>query len=429
MQQPNILLCTIDSLRADYVYRDIAETPTLDTLAAEGAAYKNAFAQGPFTTFSMPSLFTSQYPSQLSYVTFSEDTVGVAIEDEPTITTLLADAGYETAGFHSNPLLSNLFGFDRGFDVFDANLPFSNTEWMPGRAKILADKVARILRKHAYVPAETLTNRVLKWLDERRNDPQPFFLWVHYMDVHGPYQAKSGFSYLNKYQGEKLWRKAITSPEEVTEDERDKLQSLYQTEIEYTDKCLGTLLSGLRKRGLADETLTTVTADHGEQFFEHGKYSHPHQLYDELLHVPLIVNGPEQPDKSDEAVVELTDVTPTLATIAGINIPDKMAGSPLDRHESNIAISEANLDPAYTGSVRTDRWKYIRDEDRDEEVLFDLENDPNEQTDVSDRSTDILQDLAARLDDHQATHAVDTDTETIDVSATVEDQLEDLGYF
>lgn len=432
MHQPNIVLITIDSLRADHVFTDAAATPTLEALAREGIAYECAFAQGPFTTFSMPSLFTSRYPSALSYITFSEDTVGVAIKDEPTITTALSNAGYETAGFHSNPLLSNLFGFDRGFDVFDSNLPFSNTDWLPGQAKILADKIARVVRTHAYIPAATLTNQALEWLDARSDD-RPFFLWLHYMDVHGPYQSKSGFVYLNKYRGERLWRKAIANPEDVTKEEHKRLQELYREEIEYTDNCLNALVDGLRSRGMGDETLVVITADHGEQFFEHGHYSHPHQLYDELIHVPLVLNGPARPTANHDAIVELIDVAPTLIKAADSDVPDEMTGELLDTDTPREwAISEADINPAYAGCVRAERWKYLYDGTTNEESLFDLEADSHEQTDVGNDYPAVLEELSMILNEHVSSSSrvvgADADLEAVEVDDDVQNRLEDLGY-
>ncbi|WP_302081585.1 sulfatase [Salinibaculum rarum] len=441
--QPNILLVTIDSLRADHVYSNAAETPSLDRLVERGRSYSTAFAQGPFTTFSMPSLFTSQYPSDLQYTELTESTIGVSIGDNPTIGTVLCENGYETAGFHSNPLLSNLFGFDRGFDVFDARLPMDGIDALSGRTKVLADKLLRLVRKHPYLPAEKLTQRGLDWLDSRDGD-EPFFLWLHYMDVHGPYQPKSGNSYWNKYRGERLWRKAVTSPTEITDDERETLRAWYREEVTYTDRCLGRFLDGLRERDQFADTVVAVTADHGEQFGEHGTYSHPHQLYDELLHVPLVFAGPDCDSTTVDEIVELTDIAPTLATMAGSSVPDAFVGDPLpgfdDRgHEpaddrtsgDGVAIAEANLVPDYAGCVRTDRWKYIRD--GDSELLFDLSADPTEQTDIGDDEEARRAELAEHLDDHLAVDGrsagSDGSVATVDIDGQgTEERLKDLGY-
>jgi len=262
------------------------------------------------------------------------------------------------------------------------------------------------------------------------------------MDVHGPYQPKSGSTYLNKYRGERLWRKAVTSPGEVTDDERETIRAWYREEVTYTDRCLGTLLDGLREHGQLNDTVVAVTADHGEQFGEHDTYSHPHQLYDELVHVPLVVAGPSCTSASIDDVVELTDVAPTLATVTGSSPPDAFVGdilpgfddgNPADRRtsEEGVAIAEANLVPQYAGCVRTDSWKYIRD--GDDEQLFDLMADPTEQTDRSDEVETRRAELAERLDDHLAvngrTSRAAESVATADISGQgTKERLKDLGY-
>jgi len=433
----NVLLVTVDSLRADHVLGAAADTPVLDDLAAGGLSYQRAFAQGPFTTFSMPSLFTSRYPSGLNYLEFSESTVGSYIDEEPTLQSVLQKAGYQTAGFHSNPLLSNLFGFDRGFDTFDARLPFSNTDMLPGRAKILADKVFRTVRKHPYLPARKLNERAIEWLDGRDPD-QPFFLWVHYMDVHGPYIAKSGNHYLNKYRGERLWRKAVTSPEEITDDERDRLCELYREEVAYTDSQLGNLLDALRNRDLWNDTMVAVTSDHGEAFGEHGAFSHPHQLYDELTHVPLIVRTPNGPTGTVDATVELLDLAPTLVERATGDVPNAFAGNRLPAPDQSIneedrAISEADVTPNYTGSVRTSEYRYIRDDGANREELYDVTEDPDQERNVADDRPDVRGRLADMIEEHLASERRDVGPDR-DVARAgindegVQDRLRDLGY-
>lgn len=433
--RPNIILISTDSLRADAIYGSSCETPAHDALAADGFVYKRAFAQGPFTTFSMPSLFTSRYPSGLEYMEFSDSTVGVYINDEPTIPEVLRELGYETAGFHSNPLLSNLFGFDRGFDTFDFQLPFSQFDLFSGRMKILTDKLKRLFRKHAYLPAEKVNQRAVEWLDSRDND-DPFFLWLHYMDVHGPYQAKSGNTYLNKYRGERLWRKALKHPEQVSDSEHEHLRELYDIEVEYTDRCLGDLFGALRDRDLFEHSVKVLTADHGEQFYEHGAYSHPNQLYSELTHVPLIIDGPNTEPGSSDDVVELVDIAPTLVERVDGTVPSSFAGESLLAEsvgDEASAISEADLTPAYNGSIKTDEWRYIRDDVNDRELLFDHGEDPAEQHDVSEEYPDVVAELSGRLKTHledgERGIGPDRDVARKQITDTdVQDRLEDLGY-
>lgn len=433
MTRPNILLITIDSLRADFTYGGRASTPVMDEMTERGTTFEQAHVQAPFTTFSMPSLFTSRYPSGLSYIEFSEKTIGVAI-DQPTLTERLRDAGYLTAGFHSNPLLSNLFGFDKGFDTFDANLPFANTDWLPGRAKIIADKAARFVRTYPYIPAEELNSRALSWLERHAGTGRPFFLWLHYMDVHGPYQAKIGNRFLNKYRAERLWRKAVSSPTEITNDEHEELISLYQTEVEYVDGALGGLIRELRGLGLLEETLVTITADHGEQFGEHGAYSHPHQLYDELTHVPLILDGPGWESGNVSELVPVLDVAPTLATAGDAELTS-FIGTPLDEPDGRdeVIVSEADLSPTYTASIRTPDWRYVFRGETAAEELYIIEADPAQQQDVASKHPDTIEQMSNRLSEHVSGSdrviGEETEATVIELSdQQTEERLRDLGY-
>jgi arylsulfatase len=393
--RPNILLLTVDSLRYDELYGDQTDTPNIDRLRAESVEYTSGFSQGPYTTFSIPSLFVSQYPSSLEYVELSDSTVGVSVGDEPTLPELLAEAGYRTGGFHSNPLLSNLFGLDIGFDAFDASLPFSESDRLPGRLKVLSEKFLRLFRKRAYTPGEQLTANGVDWIDES-NGTRPFFLWLHYMDPHGPYHPKAESGYLSKYRAEKLWRKAQAGS--LTTDERERLRDSYREEIEYLDGCVGTLLDELRTRELSDSTIIVFTSDHGELFGEYVSYSHPHLLYDELTHVPLTVRLSGGKDGTIEQIVELLDVGPRLLCEAGIERPECFTGKPLPTTPSEteplgVAISEADVVPAYHGSVRTDGLRYVRNDIKGEEE-FIVQGTSGE---VNDQ---VREEFRERLNDH-----------------------------
>lgn len=438
MTEPNVLLVTIDSLRADHVYGDAADTPRLDDLAADGVSYRTAIAQGPYTTFSMPSLFASRYPSGLEYVEISDVTAGVSVEDVATVAEAFSDSGFDTAGFHSNPLLSQLFGFGDGFDAFDARLPFSGTNVLPGRAKVFADKLRRLFRLHPYLPATKVNRRALDWLDGR-GDERPFFLWLHYMDVHGPYRPATGNRYLQKYRSERRWRQAVHNPEVLGTEERELLHRDYVIEVERVDTAIGELLDGLSVRGLRDDLVVAVTADHGEGFGEHGSFSHPHELYDELLRVPLVLDRPGETAHTVERPVELLDLVPTLCRWADIEPPETMRGDPLHSGsvegwddtigaDGNRTIAEADLFPEYHGCVRTARWKYVRRGDAGS--LYDLEADDGETSPVEGHGT-VAERLARVLHDHLSRddqrEASDANEVAVEDRAVV-DRLNDLGY-
>lgn len=438
--RPNVLLITVDSLRADHVSAvadSPVETPGMNRVAEDGTVYTDAFAQGPFTTFSMPSLFNARYPSSLSYVEYSDNVVGVHATDEATLPQELSALGYDTAGFHSNPLLSSLFNFDAGFDVFDADLPFANLS-LPGGLKLLSNKLRRLLRTHAYIPAETITDRAVAWTEGRDTD-DPFFLWTHYMDVHGPYQSKDGFIYRNKVRGEHLWQKAVHNAEEITDEEHQELLETYHEEVAYTDGAIGRLIE--RVDEMSDRpTLVVVTADHGEGFDEHGYYSHPHEVHDVLVWVPLLVRDPTGTVAAGrvDRPVELIDVAPMILAAAGGELPDTFEGTELvgpaedcanDEMEP-IAISEGELTPGYRAAFVSPRWKYVVDEIAQERRLFDRTGEGPEGIEVVDETEETFDRFADLVAEFRArdgatgggTHAGDIEDEDIS------DRLERLGY-
>lgn len=437
-QPPTIVLLTVDSLRADHVHGDVADTPNLDALVADGVAIEQAIAQGPFTTFSMPSLFTSKYPVQLTGIDFVEGVEGVLIEGHSTVQERLHDVGYRTAGIHSNPLLSRLFGFDRGFNHFYDSL---DTVSLLGsqRLGLVLSKVKRLLRTDAYVPADEITDRACRWLD--RTPDEQRFLWTHYMDVHGPYQPKGGIGYLNKIRAERLWRKAVHRPETVTATEREHLREAYVEEVEFTDRELGRLLNHLRDENLYDDALIVVTADHGDEFFEHGSYSHENKLYDELVRVPLVIKPPagaEADLTAGETPVPLLDVAATLCEAGSAETSSFEGRSLFDRESNddgenqadptaeNSVITEADLPPTYIGAVRTATWKYIRTPDGEE--LYDLRSDPEETMDRSEAEPNVVERFGVLLDDHLKSSATADSRGSIESASDIDGRLRSLGY-
>lgn len=451
-EQPNVLLVTVDSLRADHVYESAASTPSFDRLASNGTSFESAFAQGPFTTYSMPSLFTSRYPSQLTSIDFVEGVEGVLVDGVPTIQQRLREAGYTTVGIQSNPLLSETFGFDVGFDEFYSGLD-GLPQWLPERVTLLADKLGRFVRRTPYVPAGDLTDRAVEWL--RAADETPFFLWVHYMDVHGPYQSRAGFSYLEKYRAELLWRKAAHSPGDVTPEERQRLRETYVEEVEFTDAQFGRLFDAF-DAWWGDDGLIVLTADHGDEFGEHGSYSHESKLYDELTHVPLVVRPPRSRDVAVEGsdLVPLLDVAPTILHAADATTDEFQGRSLFERNrhldespvpvprdlregtteaadgvgqlEAPAVVSEASVDGEYVGAIRTVDWKYIHEPGSPE--LYDLAADPGEGTNVVDKEMSVAHVLATRLDAHRERRGGGRrDVPHLD-SDVLDERLRSLGY-
>ena len=311
-ERPNVVLLTIDALRADhcscYGY-DRETTPTLDRLASENVRFSNAYSVSTHTREAIPGLLTGRYPSEC--VT---DEYELAAE---TVATQLQNTAYTTGAFHSNPFVSRAYGFGRDFDTFDDDLYLGQHKLIA-----LAQRVLDKLRNRHYARAEEINDRALEFVN---STAEPFFLWAHYMDPHGPYCAPDEYQEVfhdervrTKDAQELYWRAAAEDPESVTDAERREMLNCYDEEIRYVDAEIGAFLDGLRERGLLEETLVIVTADHGDLFGEHGLYGHPRRLYEELLHVPMLVLGDGVSSGVVEAPASTLDVVPTALDACGV---------------------------------------------------------------------------------------------------------------
>ena len=312
-RSPNIILLSADALRADHLscygyHRDTS--PVLDELAEESIRFTNAYSASSHTREAVPALLTGEYPDVAV-----DDNYRLATE---TIASTLSEEGFATAGFHSNPFISRAYGFDEGFDTFDDDLHF-------GKHKLiaLAQRAVDKLRNRHYARAEEINERSLEWVDSLDGD-EPFFLWNHYMDTHGPYEPPGEYATLYADHGlsgrdaQSLYQRAVDDPDSITDDERQLLIDLYDAEIRYNDMRIGEFLDAVRERGLLEKSLVIVTADHGDAFGEHGYYEHPRYLYDEITKVPLYVRPPG--GRADEVATPAStlDVVPTVEAAVGV---------------------------------------------------------------------------------------------------------------
>jgi len=357
----------------------------------------------------------------------------VQVSEDKTLTETLAEAGYWTTGFHSNPFLSRVFGFNKGFHDFYDDL-FLGGITLPPKLRLLVNRVPRLLRIRPYLPGGPLTRKVLAWLDRAQ---EPFFLWVHYMDAHGPHQPPGSWSYWMKVRAEKLWQKAAQRPEDVTEAERDFMIDAYRKEITSVDAHLARLLRSLSEKDLLDRSIIVLTADHGDEFGEHGRYQHSHQVYDELIHVPLIIKHPGVKSRTIDTPVELVQIFPTIMKLLGQSGPENLdRESLLPLMEMNKAdvrdytMSEAEIVPNYIGCIRRKEWKFIQNERSGKQELYHLLSDPGEKTNVINAHPGVAQEMRQMLMRHRdgespqenATNLTPADEQLI------EERLRDLGY-
>jgi arylsulfatase A-like enzyme len=448
----SVLLITIDSLRADHLSSygyERETTPHIDGVGADGHLLEQAFAHGPTTRKSFPTILTSSYP--LMYGGYDRIS-----EQRTLISELLDDAGYRTAGFHSNPYLSEQFGYARGFDTLvDSASDSTATARLRQAVKNNLDEDGALFRflkwafdrteetvgvevGSAYTDAETLTDRALETLQGMPAE-EPVFLWVHYMDVHHPYLPPEGCqrefrdSPIPERHAVQLRRKMLEAPDEVTDDERQQLVDLYDAEIRYTDREIGRLLEGV-ERARPDDPVVVVTADHGEEFADHGGYSHD-TVHDEGIHVPLIVDDGDGSGRYDD-VVGLLDVAPTLVEYAGLDQPETFYGYSLRRlfdgeawpRESVIGELGQPEPGERNFFYRSADWKYMHWADGSEE-LYDIQADPGERDDIVDEEPPALAEIRAEIDDHvERLDETRTDVGDVEMTEEVQERLEMLGY-
>jgi len=257
------------------------------------------------------------------------------------------------------------------------------------------------------------------------------------MDTHGPYQSKRGFGYAAKVRGERLWRKAVKRPADVSAPERELLIRTYSEEVHYLDTALGDLFAFLHRQGLLENSAVFFTADHGEEFYEHSGYGHSHKLYSELIDVPLIVTHPGCVAKRIDRPVGLVDVVPTMLELGGIacaqygldgrNLLETVGSSETNgRH----LVSVADIKRKYHACVSNKRWKLIVDEGTGRRELYDLDADPTERTNVMLTSPMVVAELERMLRDAGTGLADATDEGSVGLNEQkiIEGRLRDLGY-
>jgi arylsulfatase A-like enzyme len=433
--KPNVLLITIDTLRADalscYGYSGLS-SPYIDRLASEGVLFKNAFSPSSWTYPSMASLMTSLPPPAHAI-----DGSSLSIRASyTTIAEVLNAKGYYTGAVVGHPVLNSKNGYSQGFryfDVIDNDLPsrylavrMTNlflTRAMKWRPSILERSLIPVLsfaddrffyfKAKLYSSAEEITAEAEKFLEDSRDTP--FFLHLHYFDPHGPYHTHPKVR-LPDYSLE-------------TQQMLPMSHQLYQAEIMYCDRYIGKLVNSLEEMNLRDKTYIILTGDHGEAFLEHEFFFHGNNLHIEEVKIPLIITGPGIPhERVIDTPVTLTDLAPTIAELIDIEQPDAFMGSSLvdliqgtseeermafalvlynplrqakhlAEHERRKAIRQARqtftVDPRNVSgsllSVRTKDFSFLcmtgsgEEGSTSMEQLYDIKADPLEKTDVSER--------------------------------------------
>ncbi|RME27368.1 MAG: hypothetical protein D6798_04735 [Deltaproteobacteria bacterium] len=388
--RPNVLVITLDTVRADHLspYGSDNPTPTLDSLARDGVLFEHVVATAPVTEPSHLAIFTGQ-PPHMSGVVAN----GTRLGDRPALLwRAMRDHGWTTAGFVAGFPLHSRFGWAQGMDVYDDDF---------GRFRGLHSLSLVKAWDQLVLPAHTLrerrgdlvVERALGWLSEHHDES--FFMWVHLFDPHAPYEAP-GHPFDPPTDGEPLdlpdyWPpkyKAITSTEWLID--------AYDAEIRYADELVGQLLDGLRFHNVLEDTIVVVTADHGESLTEHDYlFEHGDNLYDPSLLIPLIVRYPKELKRGRRVPCQVSndDITPTLLSLTGLAaLPEQQAieregrdlsemlrgGGCTDKPIVSSTVSVRFVDrPPVDHSYREPERKLIRMGEGGESC-FDLVADPGE---------------------------------------------------
>jgi arylsulfatase A-like enzyme len=409
-----VVLIVIDTLRRDhlgcYGYSR-GTSPHVDALAADAIVFRNAISHAPWTTPSIAALLSSRYPSDLGI----DDVRAPLPEEVPYLAEALREAGYATGAVVSHSFCSRKWNFDQGFDYFDQTY----------------------VQGHDAITSAGVTAKALEFVEQHQE--QPFFLWVHYFDPHdaffdhestpengepptaeeyqGPIHSGIGFLQLQK-----LRKNATTS-------DVDELRRLYDSEIRYTDRHVGQLLARLRELQIYDKALIVFTADHGEEFLDHGRFGHTKTLFRELIDVPLLVKLPRGQGTLREDLVGLVDVAPTILEWTGCDPLEGAVGQSLLKTSprGRLVFSETSRN-ADLRSVTSRDFKLVLDLESGQKSLFTLREDPLERVDVSAQEPQALVLLHQALQRWLQRETQAITPRPLELSEEERERLRQLGY-
>lgn len=391
----NVLLITIDTLRADhlpaYGYSKV-KTPNLDRIASESYQFNHAYAHVPLTFPSHSCILTGRLPISHGV----RDNGGYHLEDsETTLAEVLKNKGYKTAGFVSAFILDSVFNLNQGFDFYYDNFDVAQYQGLDPRS---------IQRVAAETEAEAE-----HWLDQNAN--KKFFAWVHFYDPHDPYTPPE--PYRSEYSAEP-----------------------YDGEIAYTDEYVGKLIAKLESSGQLDRTILVVTGDHGEGLGEHGESTHGMFIYNSTMHVPLFIRLPHGKKKIVDAVTSHIDLEPTILDMLGIPIPSNVNGASLipllqgKEKKERFSYGESlycNLHYGWSSleGITSKKYKYIQ---APRPEFFDLEKDASELQNVEKQKNSLARVMKSELQEIINQYGNKNLKAQQKVDPEVEEKLRSLGY-
>ncbi len=468
----NVIILTIDALRADavsYAGYPYETTPELDRLAAESTIFRTAIASHLGTPPSMSSLMTGRFPSfegverwhRPTHHGFSDlnspDEQEGLTKNVLTLAEILSASGFRTAGFCTNAHLTARTGFNQGFEEWEQFGDYYREYTKPRDHPL----------KYSYPTADVVADKVVSWLGQTHD--RPFFLWLHVMEPHSPYLPPPPLNRLFERGtttatdleiNEAIYRllieqypgtppKIYASYESLGLTKRqlvERARGLYDGDLRFGDREIGRILRAIEELSLWDDTLLVLTADHGEEFLDHGHVTH-HLIEagpEELIRVPLLIRAPHDTGggRSVEEVVRLVDLAPTILDLVDLGT----ASSGMDGRSLRPLLEGRPMAPLTAfmsgidfGIARDARWKYRLERERPgspeagRELLFDIVADALEQNDLAARQPQVFERLrgryrefARKLAERSQSSGVQGDAPEIDPE--LRRRLEALGY-
>ena len=392
----NVILLTIDTLRQDTLgcYGSNQNlTPFMDSIQNHCIRFSKAQSLGPYTQAAFPGILTSSYYLEYGY---GKDKKKLS-PYRRLVSEALKSEGIVTAGLHSNAYLCEFFGWNRGWDTFYDGMDVEVTDQMP------------------YIEAPALNKKVLSWLSTQSSE-KPFFLWVHYMDVHEPYSPPK--KYLEMVDPDldldetimfSLFKNVLLKRDTSNPRQVELLKKLYLAGVRKVDDSTKELFDMVDRVGFLENTIVIVTADHGDEFNEHGGLSHDGKMYRELIDIPLFIYDPSLPNGVVcDKLVSTIDVAPTILHLFGLEPEDRFEGQSLlpieayqergvfgeatDKHGSSEQAEDKEVHFYRQGDIkiiyyeRTEAWE-----------MYDLQQDPKELNNIVDKFPEVSAPLKEKI--------------------------------
>jgi arylsulfatase A-like enzyme len=467
----NVIFITVDCLREDFLrMSDEFEFSNLRRLTDKGMIFSNMIAAGSNTMNSFPALFSSSYSSMYGgYSYLSKHRI--------TLAEILKERGFTTAGIHSNAFLIATHGYDKGFDFYydytktknnkvlrylrNAHQAYKEKARKNKYIEKIIDKLSDsgLLRsivykgfssKKPYDNAEIINKKAFNWLNQKANNKQSFFLWLHYMDSHAPYEIYDSIKdickkkNLNQSKAADLYLKAQQNPDAITKKESEDVKYLYLSQLKYLDEQIEQLLDFLEKSDYMQDTVIIIASDHGEEFFEHNLFAHASNLlfkkremylYNTVLKIPLIIYGKDIKAERIGKLASSIDIAPTICSLLDTKRPAQWLGQDIlsKDFDRSLAVSEqvyfenGNINGGYCFQNRKE--KFIYNTYDNSYKYFRLDEDPEEQNNLIDKNPEKKNKIKKLYNEHiKLVSKTEEKLPEKELDFETERRLKELGY-